>query len=211
MNFDNRQATKNWAEVDYDRSIWIPVPLSFQGTKWGDAATWALHYASDRAQRTYGELTKKVLRKEVQPRAMSFVDARGDMVGKVPAHKIYFHFPNSNATPEPVGIGLWEPQGTREEAFQYYGYWGSRSATEQPVAEWFETEALGRGVKAQWPGADAEKPTWSVNYIFRNDEFETDVHVMASSLAPERLKSIIPDLDELVRRIRCVPSTISAS
>ncbi|MBV9025319.1 MAG: hypothetical protein JO362_16350 [Streptomycetaceae bacterium] len=205
MNFDNRKSTKNWAEVNWDRDLWIPVPLTFEGTMWADAAEWALHYASDRAERTYGELTKKVLRKEVKPRAMSFVDAQKDLAGKLPAHKFYMHFPNAHTAPVPVGVGLWDPQGTREEAFQYYAYWTAQNATEPPVAEWFDTEALGRGVKAQWRAMEDSKPVWAVNYIFRNEEFATDVHVFTGCADNERFQEVLPDLDDLVRHIRCAP------
>jgi hypothetical protein len=73
VDFDNRKTTKNWAQLDYDRDRWIPVPLVFEGTKWPDAETWAVSYDRDRARKTFGELTRKVQHKEVEPRAASFV------------------------------------------------------------------------------------------------------------------------------------------
>lgn len=206
MNFDNRKATKNWAVVDYNRDVWIPVPLTFQGTKWGDVTNWAVYYAEDRVERSYGTLTKKLQRKEVTPRAFALAELHRGLVGTIPASKIYCHLPDASMNGTSVGIGLWQPKGAREEAFQHYAYWGSENAQEQPVAEWFDTEALGRGVKAQWCGQSSDgKPMWQVNYIFRNDEFETDVHVFTACANGERFQEMLPDLDDLVRHIRCVP------
>ena len=205
MNFDERKSTDNWAEVGWDRAVWFPIPLSFQGTKWADAAEWAYDWAGDRVLRSHGELTKKLVKNEVVPFAKALVQARHEAVGKVSAHKLYFHCPDIEKTPVMAGVGLWKPQGTREEAFQYYAYWGSKTATEQPVAEWFETETLGRGVKAQWSGVTGPGQYWQTNYIFRDDEFETDVHVWMLDWDHQRYLEVVPDLDKLVRSIRCSP------
>ncbi len=204
MNFDDRKTTKNWAKVEYDRDQWIIVPLTFEGTKWRDAAHWALYYAADRAERTYGEVTKKLMRKEVEPRAASFMDTHKDMVGRAPAQKFFFNFPDAKTVPVPVGIGLWQTQGTREEAFDYYTWWSAHDPVD-PVAEWFETESLGTGVKARWQAMDEGKPIWAVNYIFRDDEFDTDVHIFAGWPVRERFEEVITDLDVLVRSIKCCP------
>jgi hypothetical protein len=205
VNFDDRKSAKNWAKVDYDRDRWIPVPLTFDGTKWPDVTTWALFYARDRARKTYGELTRKLMHKEVEPRAASFMDVHKEMVGKAPAHKLFLNFPDARAVPVPIGIGLWAPHGTREEAFQYYAYWTAHGAVEPPVAEWFETESLGTGVKARWMAMEDGEPTWAVNYIFRNEEFATDVHVFSGCAFEERFTHVLDDLDELVRGIHCTP------
>lgn len=205
MSFDQRKATDNWATVDYDRDVWFPIPLVLEGTKWADAAEWAYDYAGDRVLRTHGELTKKLVKKEVLPFAKALVQGRHEAVAKIAAHKLYFHCPDSTKNPVMAAIGLWKSQGTREEAFQFYSYFGTKTATEQPVAEWFETETLGRGVKAQWSGVTGPGQYWQTNYIFRDDEFETDVHVWMLDWDHQRYLEVVPDLDKLVRSIRCTP------
>ncbi|MCQ4082582.1 hypothetical protein NGB36_18730 [Streptomyces sp. RB6PN25] len=207
MSFDQRKSTDNWAEVGWDREVWIPVPLSFQGTKWPDAAEWATDWAGERVMRAHGELTKKLMKKEVVPRAQALVRGRAEIAGNVAAHKIYFHCPDTTKTPVATFIGLWKCQGTREEALQFYGYYGTKSATIQPEAEWFKTEALGTGIKAHWTGVTGPGQYWQADYAFRDDEFDTDVQVFMMAWDQQRFAEVVPDLDNLVRSIRCVPSS----
>jgi hypothetical protein len=211
VSFDERKVTDNWAEVSWDRNIWFPIPIAFKGTKWRDAAEWALDWAGDRVARAHGEVTKKLVKTEVSPLAQALVKARSEIAGKTAAHKLYFHCPDSVKTPVPSAVALWKRQGTREEAFQFYSYWGTKTATVQAEAEWFETEALGTGVKAHWTGVTGSGQYWQVNYAFRDDEHDTDVHVFMMTWDQERFTEIVPDLDNLVRTIRCVPSSIKSN
>ncbi|MEU6853373.1 hypothetical protein ABZ901_26040 [Actinacidiphila alni] len=209
MSFDQRKVTDNWAAVDYDRDVWFPIPIVFEGTKWADAAEWAFDYAGDRVRRAGHELTKKVVKKEVLPFAQSLVVARHELAGKAAAHKLFFDCRDSTKIPVAVGIGLWKRVGTREEAFQYYGYWGAETATTQPAAEWFETEALGTGVRALWSGYSEESGQPGrydqANYVFRDDGFDTDVHIFTYAWDHQRFLDVLPDLDALARAVRCVP------
>lgn len=205
MSFDQRKMSRNWAQVDYDRHVWFPIPIVLEGTKWPNAAEWAADYAGDRVMRTHGELTRKLMKKEVLPFAQALVKGRSEVVGKMAVHKLYFHCPDSTKTPVMAAIGLWQCQSTRDEALQFYSYFGSESATDQPIAEWFETEALGTGVKAHWSGVAGTGQYWQVNYAFRNDEFDTDVQIFMMAWDHQRFAEIIPDLDELARSIQCVP------
>ncbi|MYS24294.1 hypothetical protein GA0115240_16317 [Streptomyces sp. DvalAA-14] len=205
MSFDERKSTPNWAEIDYDRSAWFPIPLGFEGTKWSDAAEWAFDYAGDRFVKGGRELTKKVVKKEVLPFAEHLVLARTAVAGRMAGHKLYCHCPDYTKFPVPAAVGLWRCQGTWEEAMRYYAYWGTESATTEAATEWFETEALGTGVKSRWSGVYGPGPYDQVNYIFRDAAMETDVHVFLTSWNHDRFIEILPDLDQLVRGIRCVP------
>lgn len=209
MNFDKRKTSKSWFQVDYDRELWVPLPVTFEQTKWGGPEAWALHYAKMHVRRAFGdEITKKLMKKEVIPRAQNLMVCQSELAGKIPAHKIYLHCPDAVTGPLGVGMGLWEPQGAREQALQYYGYWGyEQGVAGEPFAEWFDTEHLGRGVKAQWHEVDDGTPLWLANYGFRDDEFEADVHVFTSCTDEARFQRILPDLDVLVRSIHCIPST----
>ncbi len=204
-DFDHRTSTDNWARVDYDKAVWIPIPTSFGGTPWADAAEWAFDFAGDRFLRGGREVNRKVAKKEVLPFSEALLRGRNEIVGKAAAHKFYYHCPDYTKTPVSVFISLWKCQGTREEAFQFYGYWGTKSATTQPVAEWFETEYLGMGVKAQWSGVHEGRPYDQVNYIFRDDEFDTDVQVWMVWQQHEPFLEALSDLDAFVRAIRCTP------
>lgn len=205
MSFDQRKVTDNWAEVDWDRDVWFPIPVAFEGTRWANAAEWALDYAGDRFLRTGRTLSKKEMKKEVAPFAKALVRGRSELAGKAAAIKLYYHCPDITKIPVAVGVGLWKREGTRDEAFRYYSQWGAETATATPVLEWFDTEALGRGVKSQWTGVFGPGQYWQVNYVFRDDDFDTDVHVFTSAWDHERFNEIVPDLDKLVRTIRCVP------
>jgi hypothetical protein len=206
-DFNERKSTDNWARVDFDENIWIPIPYAFQGTRWKDAAEWAFDYAGSRFLLGGRDVNKKVVKHEVLPSAQALVRARDQIVGHAKAAKFYFHCPDYTKVPVATFVGLFKCMGTRDEAFEYYAYWGTKSATTQPVAEWFETEHLGTGVKAQWAGRlpDDGRPYDQVNYIFRNEEFDTDVQVWTTVLDHDRFVEVVPDLDTFVRAIRCTP------
>lgn len=203
-DYDHRTSTDNWAKVEYDRDRWFPVPLGFQGTKWLDAAEWAFDYACDRFLRGGRTLTKKVVKKEVVPFADRLVRGRHEAVGRIAGHLMYFHCPDYTKVPLLASVGVWKTMGTWDEAIRYYAYWGTKTATTTPVAEWFSTQALGQGVKSSWHG-EFEGPYDQVNYIFRDEAFATDVHVFLMAGDHERFVEAVPDLDRLVHGIRCVP------
>lgn len=208
MNFDQRTSSKNLFAFDYDHDKWIPVPVSFEGTKWGSVERWATQYATQHVHRAFGDdLSKKIVRKEVTPRAQNLMMLQQGLAGVVPAHHMFAHCPDAVTGPQPVGIGRWATQGTREQALQYYAYWGVHRATEQPFAEWFDTEHLGRGLKATWPALDDDgDPMWQVNFGFRHEELEVDLHIFSSCPNKERFEQFLPDLDTLVQGIRCIPA-----
>ncbi|SEO37497.1 hypothetical protein [Actinacidiphila rubida] len=209
MTFETRTSTPNWFTVDHDDALWFPMPLSITGTRWADVAEWAFDSACDRFLRGGRELNKKVVKKEVLPFAETLVAAHSSAVGKIGAHKFFFHCPDYTKLPVLISIAAWKRDGTREEALQHYAYWGTKSATSAPVAEWFETEALGTGVKAQWTGVTGPGPYDQVNYIFRDDTYDADVHVFLTAWDHDRYLEVVPDLDQLVRAIRCVPGDAS--
>lgn len=209
-DYDHRTSTDNWAEIDYDRDRWFPVPLAFKGTKWLDAAEWAYDYACDRFLRGGRTLTKKIVKKEVLPLADRLVVAHHEAAGHIAGHKLYMHCPDYTKVPLLLAVGLWKTMGTWEEAIQYYAYWGTKTATATPIADWITTENLGTGVRAQWHGA-LDGPYDQVNFIFRDEAFATDVHAFLMAGDHDRFLEALPDLDRFVQGIRCVPSSIRKS
>ena len=209
-DFDHRTSTDNWARIEYDKTIWFPIPSAFKGTAWADAAEWAYDWAGNRFLLGGREVNRKVMKKEVLPFAEALVRGRNVVVGKAAAHKFYFHCPDYTKTPVGVFVALWKCQGTREEAFDFYSHWGDAGATGEPVTEWFETEALGRGVKAQWSGLSEAGRYERVNYIFRNEEFDTDVLVWTMDWDHDRFLEVAADLDTFVYGIRCIPDPVKA-
>ncbi|WP_329134803.1 hypothetical protein OG552_19940 [Streptomyces sp. NBC_01476] len=205
MSFETREATDNWITVDYDRSRWFPMPVSFPGTKWADEAEWAFDYARDRFLRAGRTLTKKIVKNEVLPFAEALLLARDNAIGHIGAHVFYLHCPDYTRLPVLAAIAMWKRDGTREEAFQHYAYWGTKSATSEATAEWFETEALGTGVRSRWSGDLGNGPYEQVNYVFRDDTYDTDVHIFLMAWDHDRFVEVAADLDQLVRGIRCVP------
>ena len=55
------------------------------------------------------------------------------------------------------------------------------------------------GVRAYWNTDEHEL------YIFRNDEFDTDVHIFTAVWDHHRFLEVLPDLDILTRAIHCIP------
>ena len=121
----------------------------------------------------------------------------------------FFRPDNPLLTPHDETVEIVAGSDAREEALQHYAYWGTKSATTEPSAEWFETGALGVGVRAQWAGVIGPGPYDQVNYAFRDDAYDTDVHVFMTAWDHQRYTEVVPDLDRLVHGIRCVPGSAS--
>ncbi len=65
---------------------------------------------------------------------------------------------------------------------------------------------LGGGVRTEWTG----KPhvlhkTHGVNYVFRNEEYNTDVHIFVREDDKRRFGQVAADLDAFVGEIRRTP------
>jgi hypothetical protein len=201
MSFDRRQKSDCLLSIDYDRSIWVPVPLEFPSGPWSDAAEWAFESAGDCVLRSGYNLSKEVVVEEVLPLSQRLLLGRYEVVGKVPGLRLYLHCPDSAKMPSFLSIGLWRSQGTREEALRYYSMWGSVSADSVPSVDDFSTEVLGCGLRSSW----ASPLGVQVNYFFRDDLCGTDLHVYAVTPEPERLGEFNSDLDAFVRGLGCVP------
>lgn len=203
VDFDHRDMTYNWAKIKYDTDIWFPMPVLFKGTMWADAAEWSFYYVSDRFRRGGGKLTKREAKKEIVPRAAILVDVQSDLLGSAIAHKYYVHCPEYHVTPVVISVALWKCKGTREQAFDYYGNWGADTATTTPVVRPFATEHLGEGIRVQWIGQNEGGVYENVNYVWRNEEYDTDILVWMMEGDRVRFHEVLPDLDEFVKGIVC--------
>ncbi|MDI5972248.1 hypothetical protein POF50_023415 [Streptomyces sp. SL13] len=203
VDFEHRDMTPNWAKVSYDTDVWFPMPFFFKGTKWADAAEWAFYYVTDRFRRGGGSLTKREVKKEVVPRAGILVELQNGILHQGGAHKFYIHCPEYHVQPVVISIALWKCRGTREQAFDFYGNSGSFSATTTPVRQSITTENLGEGIRVRWIGQVAAGTYENVNYVWRNEEFDTDILVNMFELNRPRFEEVLPDLDAFVQGIRC--------
>ncbi|MDI5966680.1 hypothetical protein [Streptantibioticus silvisoli] len=205
VDFEHRDMTPNWAKVSYDTDVWFPMPFFFKGTMWADAAEWAFYYVTDRFRRGGGSLTKREVKKEVVPRAEILVEVQNSILHQGGAHKFYIHCPDYRVKPVMISIGLWKSKGTRDQALDFYSRWGTRSATSEPVSTAITTEHLGEGIRSQWVGESEGGRYDRVNYVWRNEEFETDVLVWMILWDRPRFEEVLPDLDAFVQGIRCTP------
>lgn len=205
--FDHRHSTDNWAKVDYDKNRWIPMPFAFEGLQWADAAEWAFYEAEMAFLRGGRELNKKVVKKEVLPFSELLLHLHTMLVGKMAAHKFYLHCPDYTKAPVGTYIGVWKCLGTREEAFDYYGLWGTRTAVDLigPETVEFSTEMLGAGLRTHFSDVVGGRRIYSVNYVFRNEEYNTDVHVFMNTHEEPRFWEVMPELDAFVGRLYCSP------
>ncbi len=202
-----REASSAQLSTQFDRSVWIPAPLVFKKTKWADPADWAFNSMVEVFGRERGVVTRETAQEEVLPRAQLLLKARHDVAGKVPAQGLYFHCPDSVRIPVLVGVGLWKARGTREEALEYYSRWDSEAATTPVVAETFSTEALGDGRRCSWRGENELGAYDQINYAFRDEEQETDLHVfMGSCWDHRRTEEVATDLEAFVRVMRFLPA-----
>ena len=111
--FDDRKASDNWAEIGYDRTVWIPVPLGFEGTKWADPAEWSFDYACQRFLQGGRELTRKVVKKEVLPLAETLLLGQAQAAGRLPAYKLLFPLPRSHPDTDARGSRPVEERGAQ--------------------------------------------------------------------------------------------------
>jgi hypothetical protein len=207
-DFDNqRHNTDNWARVSYDKSRWIPMPGAWGGTPWADTAEWAFYQAEMAFLRGGRELNKKVVKKEVLPFSELLLYLYSTVVGKLAAQKYYLHCPNHTTSPVGAYIGLWKCMGTREEAFDYYGLWGTRTAAELqgPESEEFTAAHLGTGLRVRYSELLQGERMYSVNYVFRNEEYNTDVHVFMNARDEQRFLEALPETDAFVDQVQCTP------
>jgi hypothetical protein len=82
----------------------------------------------------------------------------------------------------------------------------TRGLTNSPTTGAFHVRRLHherRLNKVRWKAIEDGKPVWAVNYVFRDDQWETDVHVFTSWPVQERIDETIADLDKLVGGIVC--------
>jgi hypothetical protein len=204
--FDHRHSTDNWAIVTYDKTRWIPMPGAFEGTPWPGVAEWAFDEAGQAFLRGGRDLDKHVVKKEVRPFAEVLLTAYQTVVGKTAAHKYYLYCPDYRYTPVATYIGLWKCLGTRAEALNYYGLWGTTDNGVSDVRPWdFSTDSLGAGVKTTYVQQMDGAPMYWVNYAFRNEEYNTDVHMFMNTRDEQQFHQLQPELDAFIRGLRCSP------
>ena len=147
--------------------------------------------------------TKHGVKKEVVRGAEILVDVQRDLLHQNIAHKFYVHSPEYHVTPVVISVVCGSARGTREQAFDYYGKWGSDTATTTPEIKPFATDRLGEGVRVQRIGQDQQGVYENVNYVWRNEEFDTDILVWMTEADRVRFHEVLPDLDEFVKGIYC--------
>ena len=204
--FDHRHSTRNWAKVTYDKNRWIPMPGVFEGTPWPGVAEWAFDEAGQAFLRGGRDLNKHVVKKEVRPFAELLLSLYKTLVGKTAAHKYYLHCPDYQHLPVGTFIGLWKCLGTRTEALHYYGLWGTTDNGCSDARSWdFSTESLGAGVKTTYVDQSGDAPMYYGNYAFRNEEYNTDVHMFYNTADWQRFQDVQPEMDEFIRGLHCSP------
>ncbi len=204
-DFDHRKSSDNWAVVTYDQDRWIPMPIYFKGTRWADPAEWAFDQAGKAFLRGGRDLTKKVVKKEVHPFAELLLFAQREESKKIITHKFYLNCPDYTKLPVSAYVGMYKCQGTREQAFEYYSGWGARGAREPARYSEIRTDNLGAGVRSVWSDDVNGATMYCANYVFRNEEYNTDVHAMLRTELEERFWETLPEMDTFVHGIRCTP------
>jgi hypothetical protein len=191
---------------EFDRMVWVPVPLAFKGTPWKDPAEWAWQAALERLGRERGVVTKQMAKDEVTPRATQLLVARQTIAGRLPASSLYLHLPDSVCLPVYLGVAMRRSEGTLEEARARLGGFESENAKGSPLVEPFATDALGEGIRYSWTGENEQGEFDLANYVFRDQEQQVDLHVFVGpNWDRDRGEQIRRDVEAFVRVLRFLP------
>ena len=195
---------KGWIWIDQEylvRLIWVPCPPFFAEGE--NRESWAAESAQlwfETSDSAYG-------REETDFLAEMLVAIHQDLYAAGHCHQALVHLPDPRMVPLPVQIGVWEMEGSRDQALRGLVHADEPEAVEPPVVEEFTTERLGTGLKVLHHrlAPDGETVHGYLNYAWRSEQHETDLRLFTFSDNLGRLARAMPDIDDLARAIEIVP------
>lgn len=216
-SFADLTSEKGWAEVGYQRTLWIPclaaMPDGYDTDRWArefSAAWWSM------AGLPHGD--DELARLEAQ---LAYI--RDNSFGHLPFHMGFIHLPDPRLEPLPVFLAILAARGERTAQLRALTLADAPNAVGEPIVEEFATERLGPGLRVlrhftepEAGGVDVlglltEEETAEVNvglsYAWRSEEHETDLRLFTATHDWGRLRAALGDIDELARQIRVIPFT----
>ena len=200
---------KGWAKVSYDQRTWIPCPLGLP-EGW-DHGRWAREFAEawwGLSGLPYGqtELEKLTTLLDYVYESTWGPDAR------IPCHLVFIHLPDPRMLPLPVYLSIFRALGPKEEHLRSLARADDPAAVKLPDVEEFSTPNLGPGLRVlrYVRGEDEGEVDVGLSYVWRSEQYETDLRLFAGTFDLARMEQAMPDIDELARQITVVPSELWA-
>ena len=190
-----------WIKMDYDHDRWIPCPPVFNESMTKEV--WANGYARiwwDATGTKFGD-------RQVRGLEQALIYAHDSIYGQQPCHRFLIHLPDARMAPLPVCFGIWRSVGAREGQLRALVHADDPISVRPPILEQVWTEALGTGLKCLYyqKQRNGKDVIGVLNYAWRSDEYETDLHVYSATSDLGRLEQAMPDIDELTKVIKIVP------
>lgn len=192
---------KGWIKLDYDKTIWIPLPPGFRPDATRE------EWADGFAQLWWNASGRKHGKRDVKNFAKMLDTIQRTIYSEQPCHTALLHMPDVDWSPLPVCFGIWQALGEPEEQLLELVHATEPVAIEKPIVEEFQTENLGRGLKTiYYQRLTKSKGTLAVlNYAWRSEQYETALHIYTAAPDWGRLQRAIPDLDEMARTVSFIP------
>lgn len=200
---------RGWAQVDYERTKWIPCLAAFPAGY--DRDRWAREFAA--AWWSMSGLPHA--ENDLQRLAAQLASIHENTYGHIPCHLAFVHLPDPRQVPLPVHLGIWAARNDRDSQLRMLTNADDPNVVRPPIIDEFRTDKLGEGLRVTRfftddPHAVADGLEPEVNaglsYAWRSDRYETDLRLFTASPDLGRLQGAIPDIDELARQISVIPS-----
>jgi hypothetical protein len=190
---------KGWVRLGYDRRLWIPCMETFPDGL--DRDSWAAGFAREWWDGSGLEHSPA----DVARLAAVLAEIHRSTFGHIACHLAFAHLPDPRLMPLPIFLGVFESGGERDERLRLLTRADDQNAVEPPVVDEFSTGKLGTGLRTlRYLHLDDGALYAALNYAWRSDEYETDVHLWTSTEDLARLERAMPDIDEFARTITVV-------
>jgi len=163
--------------------------------------TWASHYAT----RCWADSGREYRDPEVASLARTLTTLHEHAYRVEDAHDAFIHMPDLDSEPLLVMFDAWQAEGDRDTQLRELTHADDETALLPPVVRPFATEALGTGLRTLYYVRRERVIIATVGYAFRSEEYETAVHMRASSPDLGRLKRVISDMDHLAHTTTVMP------
>jgi hypothetical protein len=195
---------KGWAKASYDQRIWVPCPRGLP-EGW-DRQRWAREFAE--AWWGLSGLPHGQHELEKLATLLDYVyESTWGPESRIPCHLVFIHLPDPRMLPLPVYLSIFAALGRKEEQLRRLARVDDPALVKPPVVEEFSTPDLGPGLRVlrYVRGEDEGEVDVGLSYVWRSEEYETDLRLFAGTFDLARLEQAIPDTDELARQITVVP------
>lgn len=191
---------KGWVSIDYDKTIWIPCLPVFPAGYDRES------FFAEVAEFWWNASELPHTQVDVARLSAMLSETHQGIYGKVPCHLAFIHLPDPRLIPLVLYVGIWEPEGDRDERLRLLCHADDAGAVERPVAEEFATDKLGKGLRViRYRHLPDGSLYAGLSFAWRSDEYETDLLLSASAEDLGRLQRAIGDIEAFARATSIIP------